>query len=37
MKIKPIGIIHSPFKSKQETLIQPFLSKAVGEIAVFKE
>jgi tRNA-Thr(GGU) m(6)t(6)A37 methyltransferase TsaA len=37
MKIKPIGIIHSPFKSKQETPIQPFRSKAVGEIEVFKE
>jgi len=30
-------IIHSPFKSKQETPIQPFRSKAVGEIEVFKE
>ena len=37
MKIKPIGIIHSPFKSKQETPIQPFQSKAVGKIEVFKE
>ena len=37
MKIKPIGIIHSPFKSKQETPIQPFRSKAVGKIEVFKE
>jgi tRNA-Thr(GGU) m(6)t(6)A37 methyltransferase TsaA len=37
MKIKPIGIIHSPFKSRQETPIQPFRSKAVGEIEVFKE
>jgi tRNA-Thr(GGU) m(6)t(6)A37 methyltransferase TsaA len=37
MKIKPIGIIHSPFTSKQETPIQPFRSKAVGEIEVFKE
>ena len=37
MNIKPIGIIHSPFKSKQETPIQPFQSKAVGEIEVFKE
>ncbi len=37
MKIKPIGIIHSPFKSKQETPIQPFQSKAVGEIKVFRE
>jgi tRNA-Thr(GGU) m(6)t(6)A37 methyltransferase TsaA len=37
MNIKPIGIIHSPFKSKQETPIQPFRSKAEGEIEVFKE
>jgi tRNA-Thr(GGU) m(6)t(6)A37 methyltransferase TsaA len=37
MKIKPIGIIHSPFTSKQETPVQPFRSKAVGEIEVFKE
>jgi tRNA (adenine37-N6)-methyltransferase len=37
MNIKPIGIIHSPFKSKQETPIQPFRSKAVGEIEVFRE
>jgi len=37
MKIKPIGIIHSPFKFKQETPVQPFRSKAVGEIEVFKE
>src|SRR4030042_2322607 len=37
MKIKPIGIIHTPFKSKQETPIQPFRSKAVGKIEVFKE
>lgn len=37
MKIKPIGIIHSPFKSKQETPVQPFRSKAVGEIEVLKK
>lgn len=37
MNIKPIGIIHSPFKSKQETPIQPFRSKASGEIEVFRE
>jgi tRNA-Thr(GGU) m(6)t(6)A37 methyltransferase TsaA len=37
MKIKPIGIIHSPFKSKQETPVQPFRSKAVGKIEVFKK
>ena len=37
MKIKPIGIIHSPFKSRQETPVQPFRSKAVGEIEVFRQ
>lgn len=37
MKIKPIGIIHSPFKSKEETPIQPFRSKAIGRIEVFKK
>jgi tRNA (adenine37-N6)-methyltransferase len=37
MNMKPIGIIHSLFKSKQETPIQPFRSKAVGKIEVFKE
>ncbi len=37
MKIKPIGFIHSPFKFKKETPIQPFRSKAVGKIEVFKE
>ena len=37
MKIEPIGIIHSPFKSKRETPIQPFRSKAVGKIEVFRK
>jgi len=37
MKIKPIGIIHSPFKSKEETPIQSFRSKAIGEVEIFKE
>lgn len=37
MKIKKIGIIHSPFKRKKDTPIQPFRSEAIGEIEVFKE
>ncbi len=36
MKIEPIGIIHSPFKSKEDTPIQPFKSKAIGKVEVFK-
>lgn len=36
MKIDPIGIIHSPFKSKEDTPIQPFKSKAIGKVEVFK-
>lgn len=37
MKIKPIGIIRSPFKGKKETPIQPFKSKAVGRVEVHKK
>ena len=37
MKLKPIGIIHSPFKGKKETPIQPFKSKASGRVEVFKK
>jgi len=37
MKVDPIGIIHSPFKSKKEAPIQPFRSNAVGRVEVFKE
>lgn len=37
MKVKPIGIIHTPFKSIQETPIQPSRSKATSEVEVFKE
>jgi len=36
MKIEPIGIIHSPFKNKEDTPIQPFKSKAIGKVEVFK-
>ncbi|MEW6215199.1 MAG: tRNA (N6-threonylcarbamoyladenosine(37)-N6)-methyltransferase TrmO [Nitrospirota bacterium] len=37
MRVKPIGIIHSPFKSIQKTPIQPSRSKATGEVEIFKE
>lgn len=37
MKIEPIGVIHSPFKDKKETPIQPFKSKAIGRIELFKK
>ena len=37
MRIKPIGIIHSPFQSGEETPIQPSRSRATGQVEVFKE
>jgi tRNA-Thr(GGU) m(6)t(6)A37 methyltransferase TsaA len=37
MRIKPIGIIHSPFQSGAETPIQPSCSTATGQVEVFKE
>jgi len=37
MKIKPIGIIHTLFKCKKDTPIQPFKSNAIGKVEVFKE
>jgi len=37
LKIKPIGTIHTPFKRKEETPIQPFRSKAIGKVKVFKQ
>ena len=37
MNIKPIGIIHTPFKTIQETPIQYSRSKAPGSIEVFPE
>lgn len=37
MKVKLIGIIHSPFKSKEDAPIQPSRSSAHGEVEVFKE
>jgi len=35
--LKPIGTIHSPFKTLDQIPIQPVFSKAVGEVEVFKE
>lgn len=37
MRVKPIGTIYSPFKNKKETPIQPFKSKAIGKVEVFKK
>ena len=37
MRICPIGIIHSPFKSKGRTPIQPFKSNKIGQVEVYKE
>jgi tRNA (adenine37-N6)-methyltransferase len=37
IKIRPIGIIHSPFKSKGETPIQPFKSTKIGQVEVYKK
>jgi tRNA-Thr(GGU) m(6)t(6)A37 methyltransferase TsaA len=35
--VKPIGIIHTPFRRKEDTPIQPSRSNARGEIEIFKE
>lgn len=35
--LKQIGVIHSPFKTKEETPIQPCRSKAQGEVEVLAE
>jgi tRNA-Thr(GGU) m(6)t(6)A37 methyltransferase TsaA len=37
IRIKPIGIVHSPFKSAEGTPIQPGGSNAFGEIEIFDE
>lgn len=37
MRFKPIGIIHTPFKCKKDAPIQPFKSKSIGKVEVFKE
>ena len=36
IELRPIGIIHSPFKTKEETPIQPFRSEEIGKVEVFK-
>jgi tRNA-Thr(GGU) m(6)t(6)A37 methyltransferase TsaA len=37
MEVKPIGLIHSPFKSRSSTPIQPSRSVSTGIVEVFKE
>ena len=37
IEVKAIGVIHTPFKTKEETPIQPHWSKAIGEVEVFKK
>jgi len=37
MKFEPIGIIHTPFKRKEDAPIQPSRSSARGEVEVFKK
>jgi len=37
MKVKPIGIIRTPFKCKKDTPFQPYKSDKIGKVEVFKE
>ena len=37
MKIRPIGIIRSPFKAKGKTPIQPFKSDKTGRVEIYKK
>lgn len=37
MRLKPIGIIHSPFKKKQDTPFQPVKSHKIGRVEVYNE
>ena len=37
MKIKPIGVIHTPFRNKIDVPVQYSRSRNVGRIEVFKE
>jgi len=37
MEVTPIGIVRTPFKCKKDTPVQPFRSKAIGRIEVFKK
>ena len=37
MKVKPIGLIHTSFKDKKGVPIQPFKSRAIGRVEVYKK
>lgn len=37
MKVEPIGLIHTPFKVRKGMPIQPFQSRAIGRVEVFKK
>lgn len=37
IEVKPIGIIHSPFKTAKEVPIQSYRSKRIGKIEIFKK
>lgn len=37
MKVEPIGIIRSPFKSKKEAPTQNYRSQAIGRVEVYKK
>jgi tRNA-Thr(GGU) m(6)t(6)A37 methyltransferase TsaA len=37
MKVKPIGVIHSPFKTKKQTPILACKSRAVGRVEVYRK
>ena len=37
MQVAPIGIIHTPFKCRKDTPIQPFRSESAGRIEVFEK
>lgn len=36
-RLKPIGIIHSPYRTREETPYQGAVSEQVSEIEIFKE
>ena len=37
IELKPIGVIHSPFKTKEEIPYQGYKSKKTGEVEIFSE
>ena len=37
IELKPIGIIHSPYKSKENIPCQAYKSEKIGEVEVFKK